>query len=63
MVWIALFAGYGGTSNLAYETLKMIRKVRGLRYPVTCCERMASHDPLLSRPQQQSASFDRIPKW
>jgi len=26
MVWIALFAGYGGTSNLAYETLKMIRK-------------------------------------
>lgn len=26
MVWIALFAGYGGTSNLAYETLRMIRK-------------------------------------
>ncbi|CAK9015418.1 Uncharacterized protein SCF082_LOCUS12748 [Durusdinium trenchii] len=26
MVWIALFAGYGGTSNLAYETLKMIQK-------------------------------------
>lgn len=46
MVWIALFAGYGGTSNLAYETLKMIRKVRGLRYPVTCCEQMASHDPV-----------------
>lgn len=44
MVWIALFAGYGGTSNLAYETLKMIRKVRGLRCPVTCCEQMASHD-------------------
>ena len=26
MVWIALFAGYGGTGNLAYETLRMIQK-------------------------------------
>ena len=26
MVWIALFAGYGGTSNLAYETLRMIEQ-------------------------------------
>eukprot|EP00931_Biecheleriopsis_adriatica_P008994 TRINITY_DN110110_c0_g1_i1.p1 TRINITY_DN110110_c0_g1~~TRINITY_DN110110_c0_g1_i1.p1 ORF type:complete len:462 (-),score=93.58 TRINITY_DN110110_c0_g1_i1:281-1666(-) len=26
MVWIAMFAGYGGTSNLAFETLKMINK-------------------------------------
>ncbi|CAJ1342911.1 unnamed protein product [Effrenium voratum] len=26
MVWIALFAGYGGTGNLAYETLRMILK-------------------------------------
>ncbi|CAE7704990.1 unnamed protein product [Symbiodinium pilosum] len=26
MVWIALFAGYGGTGNLAYETLRIIWK-------------------------------------
>jgi len=26
MVWIAMFAGYGGTGNLAYETLKFIVK-------------------------------------
>ena len=30
MLWIALFAGYGGTSNLAYETLRMIEKDQAL---------------------------------
>ncbi|CAE7730608.1 unnamed protein product, partial [Symbiodinium sp. CCMP2456] len=34
MVWIALFAGYGGTGNLAYETLRLILKDPGLYVPM-----------------------------
>eukprot|EP00439_Symbiodinium_sp_Y106_P074777 s367_g14.t1 len=34
MVWIALFAGYGGTGNLAYETLRLILKDPGLHVPM-----------------------------
>jgi len=34
MVWIALFAGYGGTGNLAYETLRLILKDPGYYVPL-----------------------------